>query len=135
MLTQHVILSLKQTLDSTHQRATLTCKVAGSLTLEGCLEQVASTDTDTKGDGLLLSLARVVLINSVRAVQTATLKEHCAERGARTLRSNHDNVDVGGRNNTCAVVPVDSKTVRVVKGLARCEIFLDCWPSLNLTCV
>ena len=65
ILAQHFVLSQQQALDGTHQRAALTGQVIGSLTLEGGLKQIACADTDTEGDGLLLSLAVSVLIDSL----------------------------------------------------------------------
>ena len=79
VLAQGLILRLEQTLDGTHQRAALTGKVRGSLALERCLEHITCTDADTEGDGLLLGVARIVLINGVRAVQTTAFEEHRAE--------------------------------------------------------
>ena len=135
MLTKNIVLSLQQTFDSTHQSTTLTCQVRGSLTLEGCLEQIARADTDTHSQCLLLSLARSILINSVRAVQTATLKEHSTKRCTRTLRSNHDHIDVLWRNNTRTILPVDGETMGIVQCLTSSKMFLDCWPNCNLTSV
>ena len=135
ILTEHLVLSEQQTLDSTHQRAALTGKVRGSFALECGLKQVTCTDTDTKGQCLLLGLPRSVLVNGIRAVQTATLAEHRAQRGTRTLRSHHDNIDILGRNNTRAVTPVDCEAVAVVQRLAGLQILLDGGPLLHLTSV
>ena len=92
VLTEHIVLSLQETLDSTHQRTTLTSKVRSSLTLECSLEQISCTDTDTECNSLFLA-------------------EHCAERSTRTLRCNHDNINILRWNYACAIAPVDSETM------------------------
>ena len=135
VLAQHLILSQQQSLDGTHQRAALTGEVRGGLALEGGLEQVAGTDADTEGEGLLLGLACSVLVDGIRAVQSAALAEHGAQRRARTLGSHHDDIHVLGRNDTCAVAPVDSEAVAVVQGLAGLQILLDGRPLLHLTSI
>ena len=111
VLTEHIVLSLQETFDSTHQRTTLTSKVRSSLTLECSLKQITCTDTDTECNSLFLCLARCILVNSVRAVQTTTLAEHSAERSTRTLRCNHNNINILRWNYACAIAPVDSETM------------------------
>ena len=133
VLAQHLILSLKESFNGTHQRATLTGEVTCSLTLKGRLEQIAGTNTDTEGDCLLLGIARSILINGIGTVQTASLAEHCAERSSGTLRCYQNHIHILGRNHTCTVAPVDGKSVTIIQGLARSQILFDFWPDGNLT--
>ena len=135
ILAQHFILSQQQALDSTHQTSALTSQVAGSLALESGLKQVTGTDTNTESQRLILSLARSILIDGIRTVQATALAEHRTERGTRTLRSHHDDINILGRNHTRAVAPVDSETMTVVQRLARLQILLDCGPLLHLTSI
>ena len=76
-----------------------------------------------------------ILMHGIRAVQATAFLEHRAKRGARTLRSHQDYIDVFRRNNTRAVAPADGKAMTVVEGLARCEMRFDCWPCGNLTSI
>ena len=133
MLAQHFILGQQQSLDGTHQRATLTGEVAGCLALEGGLKQVAGSDADAEGDGLLLGLAAGILIDGIRAVQAAALAEHGAQAGAAALRGNENHVDILRWDDARAVAPVDGEAVTVVEGLARCEVLLDGGPHLYLS--
>ena len=114
MFAEHLILCFEQSLDGSHERATLTSEVRCRLALERCLKEVASADADTKGDGFLLCLACSILIDSIGAVQSTSFEEHRAERCARTFRSDEDDVDILWRHHTCAVVPVDGETMRIV---------------------
>ena len=128
MLTKNLILSLKQSLDSTHQSTTLTGKVGSSLLIERCLKQIARANAYAHSQSLLLCLTRCILIDSIRRVNTTSLKEQRAQRCAGTLRSNHDDIDILWRNDTRAVLPVDSETMAVVQCLAGCQTLLDCRP-------
>ena len=80
-------------------------------------------------------MTRSILVNSVAGVDATTLEEQCTQRCTRALRSDHDHIDILGRNDTCAVVPVDSETVAVVQCLALGEERLDLRPLCDLTCV
>ena len=135
IFTEHFILSFKQAFNGTHQRTTLTSKVAGSLTLEGSFEHVSCTDTDTKGNGLFFCLATCILIYGVWAVQATTLTEHGTQTCSRTFGSNHNHVNIAGRNYARTITPIDGKSMWIVQGLARGEIFLDSGPCLYLSCI
>ena len=124
ILAQYLILGQQQTLDSAHQGTTLTSQIGSSLTDESRLEQVAGTDTDTQRQRTIHRLASSVLIDSERRVQATTLKEHGTQRRTRPLRSDHDHVNIRGRNNARTIVPSDRKTMREIQGLASCQIRL-----------
>ena len=124
ILAQYLILGQQQTLDSAHQRTTLTSQIGSSLTDESRLEQVAGTDTDTQRQRTIHRLASSVLIDSERRVQATTLKEHGTQRRTRPLRSDHDHVNIRRRNNARTIVPSDCETMREIQGLASCQIRL-----------
>ena len=128
VLTENLVLSKEETLNSTHEWATLTCEVRSSLALECSLEQVTWTDTDTESKCTIESTTSSIVVNCVWRVQTATLEEHSTEWCTRTLRSNHDNVDILRRNATCAVRPCDSETMWEIESLTRSEVLLESWP-------
>ena len=109
ILAQYLILGQQQTLDSAHQRTTLTSQIGSSLTDESRLEQVAGTDTDTQRQ---------------RTIQATTLKEHGTQRRTRPLRSDHDHVNIRRRNNARTIVPSDRETMREIQGLTSCQIRL-----------
>ena len=128
VLTQYLVLSQQKTLDSTHQRTALAGEVGSCLALEGGLEHVAGTDTDTQSQSALEGTACSVLIYGIRTVQATAFKEHGAERGTGTLGGNHDNIDVLLGNTTGAVAPCDGETVREVQGLACAQVLLQGGP-------
>ncbi len=73
-------------MDAAHQAATLTVEVRVDLLLEGGLVEVAGSDGDTEGDGLLLGLASDVLVDSERGVDATALAEERSDGAARALR-------------------------------------------------
>lgn len=136
-------MSLEETLDGTHQDTTLTDEIRVDFLVEGGLIQVSGTNTDTKGNGALLSLAGGILENSEGRVDTATFLEKTTDSEARTLGGDQDNVniymmnvnwlDMGserfylqkhdtlftlGRNDTGLIFVDNGKTVGEIKGLA-----------------
>ena len=135
MLTEYLVLSLEQAFDSTHQRTTLACEVGCSLTLEGGLEQIAGADANTESDGTLLCFSCGVLIDGIRAVESASFKEHGTERSARTLWCHQDDVDILWRYDSSAVVPVNGEAMGVIQSLASGEVRFDARPHLNLSCI
>ncbi len=135
VLAEHLILSQEKSLNSTHKRATLTGKVAGCLALEGCLKQIARANADAKSECAVESLAGSILVDSIRRVESAAFEEHRTERGARSLRCNHDNVDILLRNTTCAVVPSDSEAMREIERIARLQTVLQRRPNRHHCCI
>ena len=65
VLAENLILSGKEALDGTHQRAALAGEVGGSFTLEGGLEEIAGTDADAEGDGVVQGMSGDILVDSV----------------------------------------------------------------------
>lgn len=95
-LTENLVLGEEHTVDTTHQAATLTVQVGVDLLLEGGLVQVAGTDGNTNGDGLLLGLAGDVLVDGNGGVDTTALLEQGADGTAGTLGGDQDDVDILG---------------------------------------
>lgn len=95
-LTENLVLGEEHTVDTTHQAATLTVQVGVDLLLEGGLVQVAGTDGNTNGDGLLLGLAGDVLVDGNGGVDTTALLEQGADGPAGTLGGDQDDVDILG---------------------------------------
>lgn len=79
MRAEHLVLSLEQSLNGTHQRTALARQVRSGLLVEGGREQVARTNADAESYTLLIGLARSILIDCVRAVEATALKEHGAQ--------------------------------------------------------
>lgn len=104
-------------MDTTHEAATLTVKVRVDLLLKGGLVEVAGTDGDTKGDGLLLGLASDVLVDGERGVDTTALTEERSDGSARALGGTENDVDVGGNLDLGEVFEDGGETVGEVKGL------------------
>jgi hypothetical protein len=88
------ILSLEETLNGTHQNTTFTDEIRVNLLGEGGFIKVARADTNTEGDGALLSFAGSILENSERGVNTTTFLEKTTNSEARTLGGNQDNVNI-----------------------------------------
>ena len=65
VLAQHLILRLEQSFDGTHERSALTGKIACSLALERCLEQIARAYAYAEGYSLVLRPARRILIDGI----------------------------------------------------------------------
>lgn len=118
-LTQNLVLGEEHTVDTTHQAATLTVQVRVDLLLKGGLVQVAGTDGNTQGNGLLLSLASHVLVDGERGVDTTALTEQRADSTAGTLGGNQDNVNVLGDLDLGQLLEDGGETVREVQGLLR----------------
>ena len=111
VLAENLILCQEKALDCAHQGTALTGKVRGCLTLESGLEEVAGTDTDTEGDCAVVGFSGHILIDCIGRVEATSLEEHRTERSSRTLRSDHDDIDVGWRNTACTVIPGDGETM------------------------
>jgi hypothetical protein len=61
--------------NTTHQATTLTVEVRVHLLLEGGLVEVTTADGNTKGNSLLLGLARNILVYGKGGVDTTALTE------------------------------------------------------------
>ena len=79
VFTQHLVLSQQQSLDSTHQRTAFTGQVGSCFTDESSFKQITGTDADTQRKRSVQSLARSILIDSVRRVQATAFEEHCTQ--------------------------------------------------------
>lgn len=132
VLTKHFVLSQQQTLDSTHQRTALAGQVGINLALESRFKQVTGTDTDTDGQRAVFGTTRCILVNGIRAVQSAALEEHRTQRRTRTLGSYHDDIDISRRDDVSAFLIRNSETMREVQSLARSQVLLDLGPYGNL---
>ena len=128
-----LVLCEEHALHCTHECAAFAGKVAVNLTLEVGFEHVARAYAYTDSHGALFGLACSVLVNSIRAVNSAAFEEERAERCARTLGSYHDNVDVSGGNDVCAFLVGYCETVREIERLAGCEVLFDFGPYLYLS--
>lgn len=117
VLTENLVLGEEHTVDTTHEAATLAVKVRVDLLLEGGLVEVAGTDGNTHGDGLLEGLAGHVLVDGDGAVDTAALLEERADSAARALGGDEDNVNVRGDLDVGAVLEDGGETVGEVEGL------------------
>jgi hypothetical protein len=91
---QDFILSLEKTLDGSHQDTTLTNEIRVDLLVESGLIHVSRTNTNTKGNSALLSLATDVLENGEGGVDTTTLLEETTDSEARALGGDQDNVNI-----------------------------------------
>lgn len=131
-LTEDLVLSEEHTVDTTHQAATLTVQVGVDLLLEGGLVEVAGTDGDTHGDGLLLGLAGSVLVDGNGGVDTTALTEEGTDGTAGTLGGNEDNIDTLGDVNLGEVLEDGGETVGEVESLALSDEGLDGGPGLRL---
>ncbi len=79
---EHFVLGEEQTLYGTHERTTLAGEVGSGLALESCLEKISGADADAKSDCTLKSTSGIILIYSIRRVETSPFEKHCAQRGA-----------------------------------------------------
>jgi hypothetical protein len=127
VLTENLVLGEEHTVDTTHEAATLTVEVRVDLLLEGGLVEVAGTDGDTHGDGLLEGLASHILVDGDGAVDTAALLEERADSAARALGGDEDNVNVVGDLDVGAVLEDGGETVGEVEGLRRALVFCFCF--------
>src|SRR5260370_41916137 len=71
-------------------------------------------------------------MHGVTGVDPFTFQEEPANRGARSLGSYQDDVDVLARNDAGLVGVNNAKSVREIQGLARCEERLEFRPLLLL---
>jgi hypothetical protein len=119
VLTEDLVLGEEHTVDTAHEAATLAVKVGPDLLLEGGLVEVAGTDGNTHGDGLLEGLAGDILVDGNGAVDATALLEERANSAARALGGDEDHVNVGGDLDVGAVLEDGRETVGEVEGLQR----------------
>lgn len=74
----------------------LTVKVREDLLLKRSFVEVAGTDGDTEGNGLLLGLTSNILEDGDGGVDTSSLEEKGSDSSSRSLRGDEDNVNVLG---------------------------------------
>lgn len=106
-------------MDTSHQTTTFSVQVRVDLLLECGLVEVTTSDTDTEGNGLLLSLAGNILENSDGGVDTTAVLEESSDSSARSLWCNEDDIDVGRNINLGLVLENWGETVGEVKGLCN----------------
>jgi len=112
--------------------ATFTVEVRVDLLLKGGLVEVAGTDGNTEGNGLLLSLAGNVLPDSDGRVDATALLEESADGTTRALGGDKDDIDVLGNLNVSVLLVHNGETVREVEGLALGDKRADLGPCLGL---
>jgi hypothetical protein len=117
VLTENLVLGEEHTVDTAHEAATLAVQVRPDLLLEGGLVEVAGTDGNTHGYGLLEGLAGHVLVDGDGAVDATALLEERADGAARALGGDEDHVNVGGDLDVGAVLEDGGETVGEVEGL------------------
>lgn len=124
-LTQDLVLSEEHAVDTAHEAATLTVKVRVDLLLEGGLIQVAGTNGDTHGNGLLLGLAGHILEHGEGGVDTTALTEQGSDSAARALGSAENDINVLGDVDLGEVLEDGGEAVGEVKGLKfTCQLGL-----------
>ena len=129
------VLCEEEALDGAHERAAFAGEVTGGFAFEISFEEIAGADAYAEGKHFVCGVTGSILIDSVGAVESASFKEHGAERSAGAFGSHHDDVNVGRRNHTRAVAPVDGEAVGEVEGLAGGEVRFDGRPKLHLCSV
>jgi hypothetical protein len=103
--------------DAAHEAATLTVEVGVNLLLKGGLVEVATADSDTESNSLLLGLASHVLVDGDRRVDTTSLTEERADGAAGTLGGNKDDINVLGDLDLGEVLEDGGETVGEVESL------------------
>lgn len=116
-LTEDLVLGKEHAVDTSHQATALAVEVRKDLLLEGGFVEVAGTDGDTKGNGLLLGLAGDVLIDGDGGVDAAALTEEGTDGTAGALGGNEDDVHVLGDIDLGEVLEDRRETVGEVEGL------------------
>lgn len=91
---ENFVLSKEHAVDTTHQATSLTVEVRVDFLLESGLVEVAGTNCNTEGDGLLFSLSGHILEDSDGRVNASTLSEERSHSSSGTLGSNEDDIDV-----------------------------------------
>jgi hypothetical protein len=119
LLTENFVLCEEHAVNTSHQATTLTVQVGVDLFLEGGLVQVSTSNTHTKGNCLLLSLASYILVDSDGRVDTTSLAEESSYSSAGSLWCNKDDIDILGNINLCLVLEDWRETVGEVEGLLQ----------------
>lgn len=119
-------------MDATHQATTFTVEIRIDLLFEGGLVQVTAANSDTKGNGLLLSLASDVLEDSEGRVDTTALLEERADGTARALGGDEDDINVLGDVDLGAILENGGEAVREVEGLAAISGLNIAWLEFSL---
>ena len=132
ILAENFVLRLDHRAEAAHQRATLARKIGGNFLVESGREKIAGTDGNAACKRAIHRLASCVLENSVGGVDAGTAEEVAADIQTRTLRCNHDDVNVFRRNDARLLFVLDSKAMGEVKSLALGQERLDFRPLLDL---
>ena len=69
-----------------------------------------------------------ILVNGVRAVQSAPLQEHSAKRSARTFWSYEKYIDILRRYDACLFIKSYAKTMREIQSLSGSKMFFHRLP-------
>lgn len=83
-------------MNTTHQATSLSVEIRVDLLLECSLVEVATADSNTKGNSLLFGLASDILEDSNGGVDTTALAEETSDGSARALGGDEDDINVGG---------------------------------------
>ncbi len=118
-LPEDLVLRQEHAVDAAHQAATLAVEIRIHLLLKGSLVEIAGTNGDTYGLGLLLSLARDVLVDGVGRVNAAALSKERPDRPAGALGSHEDHVDVLGDVDLGEVLEHGRESVGEIECLPR----------------
>jgi len=116
--------------DTSHQATTLSVQVRVDLLLKGGLVEVTRSDTNTKGNGLLLGLTGDILVDGNGGVDTTAVLEESSDSSSGSLGGNEDDIDIGGNINLGLLLEDWGETVGEVEGL--CDFWLVwCVPHMD----
>ena len=104
-------------MDTSHQATTLSVQVRVDLLLKGGLVEVTRSDTNTKGNGLLLGLTGDILVDSNGGVDTTAVLEESSDSSSGSLGGNEDDIDIGGNINLGLLLEDWGETVGEVESL------------------
>ena len=123
-LDQRLKASLHQLADAAAQHSLLAEQVGFRLSAEGRLQNARTAAADAAGisQSDVHRLAGSILMHAHQIRNTRTLQIGAANRVARTLRCDHDNVNVCGRDD---LLEVDIEAVCESQHIARLEVRLD----------
>ena len=99
---QYLVLCRENPLNSAHQRTAFTGQVGVNFFFERSFEQVPRPYADTQCDDTIPGFAGSVLQDRIAGVQPAPFEEEPAQRGTRTFRGDHDDIDIFRRDDAGA---------------------------------